>query len=278
MEVQPISGGYRYTGVDAANLFIDLRNSYNGRKQGEAENGAAKGTKHFLITTPNRKKADGSKDMALEGTYLQAYLTTKWTIIEAEDEEDAYNKLKEYKDQGYTIGNVIFDSHGEYEKAKFNVGGSKKITNGNVNSNVWLKKMKELFSGETTVLILACHVGNFSNSGNSLLQNLANMWNVGVIGNQSWTSPAVGMFMGAEMSWDKSTQGNTSERAEAKKMKRAIDCYGKWTYATPNAKPTVFGDTHYFEIKNGNFQFVPRPKNNGEGSEGYQPVGIGDKL
>jgi hypothetical protein len=157
------------------------------------------GPTNILVTSALMKKKDGSTDWALYGVMAQAK-GSSFKIFQVGNAKEAYKDLSEFKEDGGTIGNVIFDSHGTYlPNASFKIGDGAAIShsNGRLN-NQWVKKIGELFSVNTEVLLLACHAGAAYNNGHTLLKKLSKIWNVTVYASQSWTHPAPGMFYG----WD----------------------------------------------------------------------------
>lgn len=203
---------------------------------------------NIFVTAKDRKKEDGSTDWALEGTVVQAR-ASGFRIFEVENSKDAYEQLKAFVDGGESIGNVIFDSHGTYNIASFKVGNGSPVR---AATNQWVRKLGELFSDGTEVLLLACHSGAAHNGGTRLLESLSNAWGgATVYGNQSWTAPAAGMFWGLADPSHQDLSLNTSRP-------NAVANYGKWSVAQNGLATEVTGSL--FITIAGAFQVKQTPK------------------
>jgi RHS repeat-associated protein len=209
------------------------------------------GPTNVLITAKDRTK-NGKVDWALEGTVLAAKATTNWRIVMAQDSKDAYEQLSDFTGSGGSIGNVIIDSHGSYPIAKFNIGNGNDISiNSNINSH-WVRKIGELFSPKTEVLLLACHAGGLHNSGARLLERLSEIWGVTVYGSQSWTSPNPFMFVGGQM--------DHIDPETASRKPWAVKNNGSWTKVSKGSGRATTVGSVYIKI-NGAFGAADKKKN-----------------
>jgi RHS repeat-associated protein len=228
----------------------------NGPGEDDAGNGGSTASaKNFVITSATQ----WNKEWGLRGTVLQGILSKKWTVILAIDAEDAYNQLKEYTDSGDKIGNIIFDSHGRYDKARFKVG-DQEIFAKDAKNNAFLKKIGGLMNEDGEILLFACHIGSFKNGGNELLKNLAVNMGKSVYGNKSWTAPVFGMFSGKNVAYKDPEYMNEDGSQKKSGREYAVQNFGNWTVGYPGGGGYIkhLNTSYYIGIKNGLFNFFKK--------------------
>ena len=101
-------------------------------------------------------------------------------------------QLKEKTKNGVKVNTMIIDSHGDYNKAKTQIG-STVIRDGNGKN---LEELGKFFidNQKGKIVLLACHAGgNTINNGEKLIVNLSCTTHTTVIGCRSWTG-AIGLF------------------------------------------------------------------------------------
>jgi RHS repeat-associated protein len=119
-----------------------------------------------------------AKAQELSGANMKALVVASAT--------DAYNQIFELKQQGYTIANLIIDSHGHGSSA-FDIGDDK-IDAKAAGASSMLKKMTEGMTGQ--IVLMGCQLG----ANKELMTNLANLTGHTVIASEGWVTDWPGMF------------------------------------------------------------------------------------
>jgi RHS repeat-associated protein len=178
-------------------------------------------------------KTKTNRDDALEASYKEAKkfegLGLGLKVLEVESISDLNGQLSKLKEDGYTINNLIIDSHGKYDNAKFEIGDDV-VKHGTGNN---LKKISSfLVEGKSMVVLLACHSGgNGINGGEEMIQNLSTTLNTTVYASRSWTG-VVGLFAGANPSQPNPDRG-------FKEQPLAWDYLGQWNKSTRGSDPVT---------------------------------------
>jgi RHS repeat-associated protein len=239
-------------------MSLDLGPMEGGTDVSESNNSQANfGNPNFIVTSESR----WNEEWALRSAALQAPLSG-WYVIKAKDTKDAYDKIKNFLKEnncysGYA-GNIVIDSHGDYANASFSVG-DQKFNSKTVGKNEFLKKIGELMAPNAQVLLLACHAGGKHNKGFQLLKNLSVNINRPVYACQSWTSPVLGMFQGANMAY-KDPDWINADGTQNPERKHAFANYGNWTIALPYMGGKVYNVSPelYIGLKGGNIRTFPK--------------------
>jgi hypothetical protein len=99
---------------------------------------------------------------------------------------DAYNQIFELKQQGYTIANLIIDSHG-HGSAGFNIGDDL-IDAKAAGASPELKKMTSGMTGQ--IVLMGCQLG----ANKELMTNLRDLTGHSVLASEGWVTDWPGMF------------------------------------------------------------------------------------
>jgi Domain of unknown function (DUF4347) len=186
----------------------------------------ASGTINVFVESAHVAKSTNKHDKALQLS-LQAAKDAaakskgNLVVLEVKDLKDLLAQMKTItKDGTIKVNNLIIDSHGDYDKAQFKIGGTT-VTSG---TGADLKKLGTYMNTDGNVVLLACHAGgNTVNGGEQLLQNLSKTMNTNVWGARSWTG-AIGLFSGGM----NPSQPNP-DRLYDEQSPKAWDFVGQWS-------------------------------------------------
>jgi RHS repeat-associated protein len=183
----------------------------------------ASGTINVFVTSPTAKNDHALKLSLKAAQDAAAKSGGNLVVLEVKNLKDLLGQMKTLtKDGAIKVNNLIIDSHGNYDKAQFKIGGTT-VTSG---TGADLKKLGTYMNTDGNVVLLACHAGgNTVNGGEQLLQNLSKTMNTNVWGSRSWTG-AVGLFKGMNPS-----QMNPP-RLDDDEAPKAWDYLGQWSVST----------------------------------------------
>ncbi len=201
------------------------------------------GTINVFVTSPSAKN-DKALKLSLEAAQEAAKNSKgNLVVLEVNNLSDLLGQMKKItKDGTIKVNNLIIDSHGNYEKAEFHIGG----TTVKEGTGETLKKLGTYLNTNGNVVLLACHAGgNTVNGGEKLLKNLSKTMNANVFGARSWTG-AWGLFKG----WNPS-QGNPPRYSDDEAPK-AWDYLGQWNVASwqGNSFETLYQGIHFTSTGN----------------------------
>ena len=152
-------------------------------------------------------------------------------VMQVTDLKDLLGQMKTItKDGAIKVNNMIIDSHGDYDKAQFKIGGTV-VKDGEGES---LKKMSTYLNNDGgAVVLLACHAGgNDKNGGEKLLMNLSCTMKTTVYGSRSWTG-AIGLFSG-----NVNPSQMNPDRLYDEQSPKAWDFLGQWNVSFNGIYPT----------------------------------------
>jgi RHS repeat-associated protein len=133
------------------------------------------------------------KDIAQIPGYLQAKaqqdVGNNIRALQVASKTDAYNQIFQLKSQGYIIGNLVIESHGEHGTS-FSIGSDEFKTG----TEPELKAITDGMIGH--IVLMGCEVG----MNKELITNLANSTGQSVYAHQGWTSDWPGMFNDPDVS------------------------------------------------------------------------------
>lgn len=177
------------------------------------------GTINVFVTSTTAKN-DKALKLSLEAAQKAAKKSKgNLIVLEVINLSHLLDEMKKItKDGKIKVDNLIIDSHGNYDKAEFHIGGTT-VTEGTGKN---LKKLGTYLSNDGNVVLLACHAGgNTVNGGEKMLQNLSKTMRANVYGSRSWTG-AIGLFEG----WNPSQMN--PDRLNDEQAPLAWDFLGQW--------------------------------------------------
>ncbi|MFT3980440.1 MAG: RHS repeat-associated core domain-containing protein [Ferruginibacter sp.] len=196
---------------------------------------------NLFISPTNLLTSDGNyKNLAMLPGY---YFASKYTNVpssnliafQAGTATDVYNYINELKTNGYVIGNIIIDSHGDHGTS-FSVGNEKFSTG----TEPALTKITSQVTG--SVIIMGCQMGkNNENVLTNIAASMENSTDKTVIASEGWVSDWPGFL---------NTKDNKDDikRAITKLWDNNSDFRNEVKEATPGVVRGLIGRKGYIRI------------------------------